>query len=760
MGAVPASFGLYQVERLLGTGAYGQTFLVRNEEGERFALKWLKTNPEANGDKRFQNEAWALRTLDHPSIPKYVEKGTLEDRTYIVMSLAEGESLEELSSRLQKEQGPLTPLMALVIAEKVLSALAHIHERGIVHRDVKPANVIALLNLRMITLVDFGVCKGRGQPVDAATFWNAGASRTSPPSKLRHPTEVHQTHDVFSVGVIAYLLLTNRYPWSVGTAEDRGHLEKLMMTETPPPLCVENPSVSAAVSDFFMSLLVISDDKRPSAASAATICQTLIDRIQQSVTAPSSGKKIGGQFSHVMRDPVHGDIPISDYEWRLIGTPEFQRLRWIKQLGAANLVYHGAEHSRFSHAIGTMHVASEVLRRMEERTGALFNLDERLMARAYALVHDITHIPYGHTLEDELGLFTRHDKNRPRIDALLISEKSKLGELLRSTDFGRLVLAHFDPDSPFQKRSWLSDLIEAPSGADIIDYIDRDSLYCGLDHRVDTALYRRFTIDRSGALPKQDRHIVAQLWGRKGIRIDAEFALESLLRERYALFLKVYTHPSKVCAGAMIGKAIREHAKVKRRKAILDERKLEWMSDVELLLFLRSSESADVRSIIQRIFTRDLYTPVFRARALEAGQCNYEQYGVRQSSLAQLGMFDRDRLDELEQGIAKKAGVKPNHVILYCPRAAPGLQKVRQHVEIHRGSTEFRDEVHGPHYRISTDHLRLWEAYVFCDPEIEVGKRLAIAEAAANLLRLRNEVQADRREVDRSPQLSLLEDEP
>ena len=272
MGSTPASFGLYQVEKPLGSGAYGETFLVRNEEGQKFALKWLKANPEANGDKRFQNEAWALRSLDHPSIPKYVEKGTHEDRTYIVMSLAEGETLEELSSRLQREQGPLTPLMTLVIAEQVLSALAHVHERGIVHRDVKPANVIALINLRMITLVDFGVCKGRGQPVDAATFWNAGSSRTSPPSKLQHATEVHPTHDVFAVGVIAYLLLTNRYPWSVSSAEDRGHLEKLMKTETPPPLCIENKAVSPAISDFFMSLLVIDDDKRPTSAAAAQAC--------------------------------------------------------------------------------------------------------------------------------------------------------------------------------------------------------------------------------------------------------------------------------------------------------------------------------------------------------------------------------------------------------------------------------------------------------------------------------------------------------
>lgn len=70
----------------------------------------------------------------------------------------------------------------------------------------------------------------------------------------------------------------------------------------------------------------------------------------------------------VVRDPLHGDIRLTKLEWDIVRTPEFQRLRWLRQLGTVHLVYPGAEHSRWNHSIGVMHVASEILRRLSERT--------------------------------------------------------------------------------------------------------------------------------------------------------------------------------------------------------------------------------------------------------------------------------------------------------------------------------------------------------------------------------------------------------
>ncbi len=105
----------------------------------------------------------------------------------------------------------------------------------------------------------------------------------------------------------------------------------------------------------------------------------------------------------VIRNPLHGDIRLTEFEWQLLHTKECQRLRWIKQIGFANLVYPGAEHSRLSHFIGTLFTADRILRSIEERTGTPFNIEERLTARCYALLHDLSHAPYGHTLGGRVG---------------------------------------------------------------------------------------------------------------------------------------------------------------------------------------------------------------------------------------------------------------------------------------------------------------------------------------------------------------------
>lgn len=736
----------YEVEQLLGSGAFGHTYQVRTPEGEHFALKWLRSDPEPTGPKRFENEVWALKHMSHPSIPAYRGEGMHQGRPYLVMSLAEGQTLQSFLDQQIRERGTMSELRVLNVARSILSALAHAQDRGIYHRDVKLANVIASASAQRVALIDFGVCKGQGQPNDAATFWNAGASRTSPPTKLRHPTEVHPTHDVFAVGVIAYALLTNRYPWSVGHSEDRGHLEDLMLHTSPTPIDSLNSFVTPSVSDFFMRLLTVDDDRRPSAAEAVAQCDALLQRFEAESTSSFRTSRRGGPFPHVMRCPLHGDIPMTDFEWRILATPEFQRLRWIRQLGTANLVYMGAEHTRFSHAIGTLHVASEMLRRMEGKHGPVFTEEEKLMARLYAMIHDVTHITHGHTLEDELCLFQRHDRNDQRISRLLLTDRSQIGKLLQSTEFGRAVLAHFDPGATTMRRSWLTDLVESPAGADVIDYVDRDSLHCGLDHKVDSAIYRRFTIDVGAASPKEERHILTAVWGKKGFRLDAEFALESLLRERFALFMKVYTHPSKLAAGAMLGKAFREALEADKVPP-LDEAQLEWMSDGDFLAYLRSHPRQSTKALAEGFVVRDSYKPVFRAAALRPDQLDKRSYELRQDGFAALGLTNPVKLTAAEAALAKKAQMKQADVIIYCPPNAPGVQRVNHYLETAPGKTVVRDEVEASNKRMYARHLRLWQVYVFAPAGIPLNQRNRLAEVAEDLLKLPNELAFDRRQL-------------
>src|SRR5437763_15862790 len=115
----------------------------------------------------------------------------------------------------------------------------------------------------------------------------------------------------------------------------------------------------------------------------------------------------------LIRDAVHGDIEMTSLEVELMDTPEFQRLRGIKQLGTAYLVFPSAVHTRFEHSLGTSWMAHRLVDSVR-RTHSL-SADEERLVRVTALLHDITHIPFGHTLEDERRVLPRPDKDQERV---------------------------------------------------------------------------------------------------------------------------------------------------------------------------------------------------------------------------------------------------------------------------------------------------------------------------------------------------------
>src|SRR5713226_3638454 len=211
---VPLSLvGNYKVLKRLGSGSFGETFQVTSPDDTEYALKLLRSGADKDARLRFLNEIWALKSLNHPVIPKFISEGEYDGRPYLVESLAQGKSLRQQLAEQRGEGGASSQMRVLSIVIAVLDGLAHMHERGILHRDVKDDNIIANRSVSHVSLIDFGFCKGPQQPADVPSVWNVGAARYCPPSKLDHPTNAHPTHDVFAVGVVGYLLLTNCYPW-------------------------------------------------------------------------------------------------------------------------------------------------------------------------------------------------------------------------------------------------------------------------------------------------------------------------------------------------------------------------------------------------------------------------------------------------------------------------------------------------------------------------------------------------------------------
>src|SRR3954469_12229908 len=171
----------------------------------------------------------------------------------------------------------------------------------------------------------------------------------------------------------------------------------------------------------------------------------------------------------LIRDAVHGDIEMGSFEVELIDTPEFQRLRGIKQLGTAYLVFPSAMHTRFEHSLGTSWMAQRILG-VIKRTQTVA-ADEEQIIRVAALLHDITHIPFGHTLEDERRVLPRHDKDEERVDYFL--RTSTVGRILKREGIQEAVLGTIKGSDSFA-----SDIVGGAISADLLDYLRRDTYFC------------------------------------------------------------------------------------------------------------------------------------------------------------------------------------------------------------------------------------------------------------------------------------------
>jgi serine/threonine protein kinase len=277
MADLPRAFGRFKVICEIGRGLFGVTYLAQGD-GDRCAIKWLRSDAPEEGRSHIANEAWALGRLDHPSIPHLIESGEQCGRPYVAMSLFAGASLRKRRATQPEGKAASEVRWTLAVTVNVLDAIAYSQSQGVIHRDVKDDNIVTDDPFESVGLIDFGCCVGNGQPADTAPFQHVGAWRFNPPNKLRNPSSAHLSHDVFAVGVNAYLLLTNEYPWSVRPDQNERHLEAKMHHSAPHSVQSINRVVSSEVSEFIQSLLLIDDNVRPSALQALEGARSLLSK--------------------------------------------------------------------------------------------------------------------------------------------------------------------------------------------------------------------------------------------------------------------------------------------------------------------------------------------------------------------------------------------------------------------------------------------------------------------------------------------------
>jgi len=242
----------------------------------------------------------------------------------------------------------------------------------------------------------------------------------------------------------------------------------------------------------------------------------------------------------------------------------------------------------------------------------------------------------------------------------------------------------------------------------------------------------------------RDSRLVSLLYGTHGVRLDREFAVQSLLNERYALFLKVYTHRSKISASALLGKGLVELTHPKDGTEGLNEADYEWMSDFAVLERLAHSESNVAKDAAARLMQRRLPRATYRAPLLSSDDQQLDMYEARRTHMQSSGVFSVDGRRQVEAELAGVAGLSPHEVIVYCPQRAPGYQMVEHHISSTPGNTSAVDHVKKPYHTLRGKHLGLWEIWVFSvgDP----SRDSVLTHAAYERFGFENRLTDDRRQ--------------
>src|SRR5262245_12413126 len=224
------TIGKYRIVGQLGRGGAGVVYKAVDETLHRDVhVKTL--NPDlANTEvmSRFRAEATILARLNHPQIATIYELFRAEGDLLMVMEYVRGESLDKLSERA----GAISPERAAYIIDQILSALEHAHRAGVVHRDVKPANVM-VTDEGSIKIMDFGIARVLGAEQKTVDFRLMGTPAYMSPEQVLGE-EVDGRSDLYSVGVLFYRLLSGALPFAADTA--LGMLQR-QIRDTPIPLC-------------------------------------------------------------------------------------------------------------------------------------------------------------------------------------------------------------------------------------------------------------------------------------------------------------------------------------------------------------------------------------------------------------------------------------------------------------------------------------------------------------------------------------------
>jgi uncharacterized protein len=317
-----------------------------------------------------------------------------------------------------------------------------------------------------------------------------------------------------------------------------------------------------------------------------------------------------------IRDSVHGNLQLEEFEVRLTDTPEIQRLRRIKQLGFTYLVYPGANHSRFEHSIGTMYMASRLVRHLK------LDEDTKTLVRSCAILHDAGHGPFSHVSEGVL------ESSHEELTSKLIKE-SQLGDILSEKFSIKDILNVISGEGP------LGQMISGELDMDRMDYLLRDSYYTGVAYGV-------IDVERLIYNMKLDDGLLLK---SKGVQ-----AAESMLLARYFMYPSVYQHHTTRIVNSMFRRCLKKLLDEK----IINAREMYRYDDTDIIAAARS-QTGYINEIMSRLDTRQLYKRVY---SLKLDEILHPEAVFKMTT---------DKINKIEEEIADELDVHADCILVDIP---------------------------------------------------------------------------------------------
>jgi HD superfamily phosphohydrolase len=325
-------------------------------------------------------------------------------------------------------------------------------------------------------------------------------------------------------------------------------------------------------------------------------------------------------------DPIHDFIRVYDHELEIIDNPIFQRLRRIRQLSGAHLTYPAAQHTRFEHSLGVMHIASQAGQALKEKE--ILKSDDIETLRLAGLLHDIGHGPFSHLFEE---IIQQKKISHEDFGKHLIL-KSEIGDILSKNGYDKRTITKVAfGDSKYQ---YLNEIVSGTLSADMMDYLLRDGYFTGAEHA---------KIDHKRITQSLDVH-------KKKLALErsALYSFESMMHSRYQMFKAVYFHKTVRAAEVMLLEVLRL-SDDEFGFTSFNMNEFVKLTDEYVLSILISSKSSKLKR------ARKLAEDYQNRKLLK---CVYERI------LTSKMLLEKTKTNEIRASISKKSKVDENEIFV------------------------------------------------------------------------------------------------